>query len=342
MHILKRTRHAFIAGACLAIAAPETTKASSPGDFDVEAQQEYNSQIIDALLADGSPHAIVLAAASLTYVDKNSDSTTKRQHELLDRAAQMAPDDAWVQWVAAVSTPPTDRLSEPALALQRLDPDNGAVWLFQMNVAIRAGDNAGVTEALRRIGASSHYNDYFMTSSVEWQKFLSGFALPRSFANVDKPKSAQIAMSMALSRATDMALENYSSPMPACKPTEHPLAPDRREACQAAGRLMWSKSNSLLSMGVGASVLCMAGAVDAAAITREQKYFMEEATLASVRAMEDPDEFAHWQIDWLQTLSEVQAARNLLARAGIPVLPPADWKSNPQRFHERPENPEVD
>lgn len=305
--------------------SPDTGEAAAAG-------QEHNLKLIDALLAEGTPRAMVLAATAMKYIGEQAAMDAKRQHELLSQAVQAAPDDAWIQWIAAVYALPSDTVSEPALALQRLEPDNGAVWLFQLAAASRANDSNGVTDALARIGASPRFNDHFVDYALEWLEFSSKHPLPDSFAMGDEQPSLVLPLVMATSRAAALAMPNYVSPARACKPVDQPLAADRREACIAAGRVMLSESNTLDSMRLGAAMLRTAGADDAAEITRNTDYFTEEYLVLWNAMLGNPEEFKRYQADWVQSRDTIQAARNLFHRAGVPLSPPPDWKSEPGRL----------
>ena len=80
-------------------------------------------------------------------------------------------------------------------------------------------------------------------------------------------------------------------------------------------------------MQIGQGLLRLAGAGDIADITRNVGYLTQEYARLFNSALEEPAEFARYQADWLQTRNEIQIAKNLLTRAGIPLLPPADWKA---------------
>lgn len=327
MHNLKRTLLAALV--CLCMATASTIKASEPADAAaIAAQQEYNAAVIDSLIADGSPRARMLAATSMIYAGQMSSTGAERQRELLNQAVQRAPDDALVQWVAAIYDLPAETVSGPVVALQRIEPDNGAVWLFQLAAASRAEDNTGVTEALARIGASRRFDDHYIDYSLAWLAISPEIPLPEPYAHGDEEAFAKLPLFMAIARAAALALPNYVSPTKACKPVDQPLAIERREACLAVGRLMLTESNTLNSMRIGAALLRLAGAEDAAEVSRNTEYLVQEYSVLSGSALEDPDEFARFQADWLQTRSELQVAKNMLARAGIPLLPPADWKSD--------------
>jgi hypothetical protein len=333
LHILKRTLVASIVLFGMASATMTLARPSPSAAQERSPEHTYNDQVIEALLAEGTPRAIVLAATSLTYVDRNSKPVIdQRRRELLDRATRMAPNDAWGQWMAAVGTPPSASLSEPALALQRLEPDNGAVWLFSLELATRTRDSQGVTQALARIGKSHRFNDYYTTTVLEWLKIIRERRLPEPYALAEKKVTATLPMLMAVSRAAATAMAMRVSPTWACRAKEQALGADRRTACLAAGRLMLTESNTLDSLRIGAALLEPAGADDAAGATRNTDYFTEQYIAISNAAFGDPDLFLHYQTDWLQTRDEIQVARNLLTRAGVPILPPYDWKANPSRL----------
>ncbi|MGB0133190.1 hypothetical protein, partial [Dokdonella sp.] len=319
-------------GVCVAAAAVAMTMVPSSAEDASAAHDEYNATVIDALLAEGTPRTRVLAATAMKYGGKQSSAEAERQRELLSQAVQAAPDDAWVQWIAAVYALPSDTVSEPALALQRLEPDNGAIWLFQLAAASRANDSTGVTDALARIGASSRFDDHFVDYALEWLEFSRKYPLPDSYATGDNQASAQLPLVMAVSRAAALAMPNYVSPTRACKAVDQPLKADRREACIAAGRVMLTESNTLDSMRLGAAMLQLAGADDAAEVTRNTDYFTEEYLVLWNAMLRDPEEFKRYQVDWVQSRDTLQAARNLLLRAGVPLLPPPNWKSEPSRL----------
>ena len=325
MDTLKRIWVASIAGLCMAAASAALATDRSPDDKATALARQHDARVIDSLLAEATPRSLTLAATVLMPVGEDADEIAQRRRELLEKAARMAPNEAWVQWMAALDAAPTDVVPEPALALQRLQPDNGAVWLFQLQAASRANDSRGVTKALARLGAAGHFESPFMATALAWLEFY------RSHPQLQPPGSvagspASAALTMAVARAAALAMPNYGSLMVACKSPNSPLAADRREACLAAGRLMLNESNTLDSMQIGVALLRRAAARDIDEITRNAEYFTLEYAVLASSALEDPVEFARYQADWLQTRNEIQIARNLLARAGIPLLPPVDWK----------------
>ena len=335
MHGLKRSLVASIAGICLAASATAMAVDTANAEDAVAMQRRSNAVLIDTLLADGTPRALVLAATTSRYLGEDIAKDAERRLELLHQAAQRAPDDAWIQWVTAVNTPPTDSMSEAAMALQRLEPDNGAVWWFQLQVASLTNDSNGVTEALARMGAARKFDDHFVATVSEWLKVFRGHPLPEVYALVGENAPQHANFFLAASYGAAMPMVNYATPTRACKSTEQPVAEDRRAACLGAGRLMLNESTTLIAMRIGVALLRLAGAEDIDEITRNTEYFTQEYAVLSNSALEDPAEFERYQADWLQTRSELQVAKNLLTRAGTPLLPPADWKPDQKAFFAR-------
>lgn len=335
MYALKRTLVASITGICMAASASLMAVDAANAEDVIVAQRQANAMLVDALLAEGTPRALVLAASTARFAAEPSAQDAQWRRDLLHQAAQRAPDDTWVQWVTAINAPPADPLSEAALALQRLEPDNGAVWLFPLQAAALADDSKGVTEALARMGAARKFDDHYSASLSEWLKVFRTHPRPELAALMGENAPQQAALVMAVSYVSAMPMPGLRDQTQACKATAEPLADDRRAACLAAGRLMLNESSTLISMRIGMALLRLAGAEDIDEITRNAEYLSQEYAVLSSSAMEDPAEFARYQADWLQTGSELQAARNLLTRAGVPLLPPADWKSDPKAFMAR-------
>ncbi|MEO7934966.1 MAG: hypothetical protein ABIR27_01790 [Dokdonella sp.] len=329
---MRALRHSLVAFSVVAsMATAMSALAIDPpttANFDA-AFKQYNATLIDLLVAEGTPRSMTLAATAITYGPEGSTKNVEQRRALLARAATMAPDDAWVQWIAAMNLPRSPTLSEPALALQRIEPDNGAAWLLQLAAASEAKDEHGITEALARIGASRHFDEHFGTAMSEWLKVLRAHPMPQLATEESKEASGQMPMIMAVSRAAAISLTNFTSPTQACKSTDQPLAADRREACIAVGRLMLKESKTVMSMQAGAALLRLAGAEEAVEATRNADYFMKKAFDLSRFAMLIPAGLERYQADWLRTGSEVQAMKNQLTQAGIPLLPPKDWNEDP-------------
>lgn len=329
MRALKQSLVALTAGICLVTATAVVAIDPPTAEEFLAAQKQYNATLIDSLVAEGTPRAMTLAASAISYGREGYESNVEMQRTLLARATALAPNDAWVQWIAAVYLPRSKIVSEPALALQRIEPGNGAIWMFQLAAASEARDEKGITEALVRIGAAHSFDDHFGDAMVEWLRVVRTYPMPQTGNDASAQASSQMPLIMAVNRAAATSSVSYAIATRACESTSQPLAIDRREACLAAGRLMLKESAGLISMRVGASLLRLAHAEDATEVTRNADYFMNEASELSRSAMFDSAELERYQADWLQSRSEVQAITNQLKRAGVPLLAPNDWNEDP-------------
>lgn len=326
MHFLKRIAMASLAGMCM-LAATSTLAVDPPAHPDETARQQHdNALLVDALLAEATPRSMVLAATSLFSMGPDAQAIQQRKYDLLKQAAQRAPDDAWVQWFAALHADPAEGESKAALVLQQLEPDNGAVWLLPLSTATRANDDAGITDALARIGTSPRFDDRFIAFTLEWLDFFR--AHPGFLGGTDKNGAAHStpALDMAIGRAAALAMPNLADALRACRSIEQPLTVKRREACLDAGRLIANESNTFTAQALGIAMLRSAGAEDVAELTRSHAYLARMSVGVFDGLHEDPQALARYQSDLLKTGSEIQAVRNALTRAGTPLVPPADWK----------------
>ena len=338
MRFMKQIAIASLAGVCMLVATSTLAQEPSVRLDEMARMQQYNASVFDALLAEGSPRSMVLAATSLTLFGQDAKADQQRKYDLLKRAAQMAPDDAWVQWFAALHADPAENLPESALSLQQLEPDNGAIWLFQLSAATRAKDSAGITDALVRIGASRTFDDHFVAFTLEWLNFFQAHPKLREIIDeasdeVEVAPSA-IPFVMAISRAAAVAIPSFKDTISACRAGELSVSDERREACLSAGRLIANESKTFLSQMIGIAMLSSSGAEDAAELKRNKDYLTRISIGVSNDQLKDPQEFARYQADFVQTGSEIQAVKNSLTRAGIPLLPPADWKPEPYPWME--------
>jgi len=326
MHFLKRVAMASLAGMCM-LAATSTLAVDPPAHPDETARQQHdNPLLVDTLLAEATPRSMVLAATSLMSLGQDAQANQQRKYDLLKRAAQRAPDDAWVQWFAALHAEPAEGESKAALVLQQLEPDNGAVWLLPLSTATRANDNAGITDALARIGTSPRFDDRFIAFTLEWLDFFRAHPTFLDSVDEDGSRPSAQALDMAIARTAALAMPNLADALRACRSVEQPLTVKRREACLAAGRLIANESNTFMAQALGIAMLRSAGADDVAELTRSHAYLARMSVGIFDGLHEDPQALARYQSDLLKTGSEIQAVRNALTRAGTPLVPPADWK----------------
>ena len=106
---------------------------------------EQRELAVAELTARGTAQS--LAAASLLGRFKHA----RRSQELIDRAVVIAPDQpalAYVQWRECAAVPTCAKEEEIRTRLQAVAPDNGLVWLPELNAAWERADAPAVTGAV--------------------------------------------------------------------------------------------------------------------------------------------------------------------------------------------------
>jgi hypothetical protein len=291
-----------------------------------QASLEYNASVVNTLLAKGDPRSLAFAATMLPLLGDAQSTDGKARSDLLAEAVQQGPDDVLVQWLGALYMTPDARTSPAARALLRLEPENGAAWMFPLQAALAANDADGVTGALRHIGAATRFDVHFADFSLAWATFYREHPAPvpqgrpTGFHSDEQPLVAGIASAAA------MAMPAFQYLVRACKVNEVPLTTDRREACIAAGRLMFSQSAEQISRGLGVALLRNADAPGHEQARRTVDYLGQMYTQVSESLDSDPAMYQQFESDWQETRSETAVIERTLTRAGVPLVPPADWE----------------
>src|SRR6185312_9135338 len=96
-------------------------------DADTEAAEAlwraYQVSVFNALRDSSDPHDWALA--TLIHVEFVKESDDPERAALIKRAVTALPDDAMIQWIALNAKNTADAALQK---LQRLEPDNAAVW----------------------------------------------------------------------------------------------------------------------------------------------------------------------------------------------------------------------
>ena len=307
-----------------AIRAAETS-----GDDALKQYRQSQLETYDALTGDSSPRMQVLAGRLL--IDEADLHLRPKRAEAVARAANLAPDDVFVQWVAADTGnywssqcgPVTYPEAEVA-TLVRLEPDNAAALSYAVALAQAKGDSKSVDDALARMASASRADDHVGEEIAAWRTVY--VAHPVSAFDDDSSDPADRALMQALmtmrSSSASSALEN------ACKPDARAENPwQRLGRCVDAGLLLVQKGNSFSLRDKGIEMLKAAGATsdDLADLHRHLAWlksnsasFMQNATVYG----DSPEDRA---ADWNGAPSEIGATMRRLARLGLPSTPPAGW-----------------
>lgn len=295
-------------------------------DAAAAATSRYNAELVDEL-ARADPLSMALAATLLRVTEEASSAPAASQGDLLAEAARRAPDDVLVQWLAALHAPADAALSPAARALLRLESGNGAAWMFASQAAARANDADGVTEALRRIGTAARFDTHFADVALAWERVFRAHPAPPSAERTAGFQIDEQPLIRGIASATAVAMPAFRPLIRACAPADRvPLGTERREACIAAGRLMVDHSAEQSSRAVGALILDKTDAPDRETARRTYDYLQQTYSAALASVQTDETAYRQFAADWRETRSETAVIERMLARAGLPRTPPADWK----------------
>lgn len=156
-------------------------------------------------------------------------------------ALHLGADDPLVQWIAANGSCAEIGEaceSEPAVArLQRLEPDNAAVWLISLDRAVQRGDDLAAQEALLlRAARADHYNSHFGEFGSAMYAALDELPPPVVAACAQKAYASMLAVpsthdgligASAMNTAAGHAIPSI---MPLAELCRQP-PPSRRQAC---------------------------------------------------------------------------------------------------------------
>jgi hypothetical protein len=341
-------------GIVLALGVHSRVAVADPPSMD-EAKAKYRQQQLvtyDALAADPSPRTQILAARfSLEKDDLHLRATPA---DLAARAMRFAPEDAFVQWVAADTGQywssqcgPVEYPDAAVASLVQLEPDNAGALLYAVALAQVKGDAKAVDDALSRMAAAKRADDHRGDEIATWRAFslahpADGGDAFEEDADASSWTPARRALSEALSRtypfsSTSTALEN------ACKPdarTDNPW--QRLGYCIDAGLLLARKGNSFVLRDEGLAMLKAAGATreDLADLAHEIAWLKANAAsfVLNARAIEDAP--ADAEADWNGAPSEIDATMRRLTRLGLPGTPPATWTDTDDEI-DAPPDPDI-
>jgi hypothetical protein len=321
-------------------ATPEAETVVDDEDGGVEAYQRNEIAVYDALISDPAPR--IQALASRIYIEDSDETPTAlrpKREDVLARAAQFAPDDVLVQWIAvsqgsfmSSSCGPTHWPEAEVANLLRLEPDNAAAWQYGVALARAKGDEAGVDDALSRMAAARRADDHLTDELGAWTVALHAhsdvaeLSIPPWFDQDVTPK--QGALIAGLQRtgyrysAAESALEDVCKPDAASDRTWQRLG-----WCADAARLLAQKGSSLELREQGLKLLATIGERSDAIEPLQRQYDWFEVHSANpLRGFQEPPDSADVVVaDWQDAASEVAAIERHLRHLGLPSTPPESW-----------------
>lgn len=311
--------------------AQEIEPQDDPADEASEqAYDEYMEAIITNLSQSSDPHAQILAAVASVAMDMESSDIDSSQK--IAELAAAYPEHIEVQWVAS----PDDIAAEAAITnLQRLTPENAAVWALSLNQ--QPADKDLDTELLQRMAALSAYDEHALSNLPVLMESMRRIPAPQKLlddmtdTNQEMRAEALTAnFSLFIMYAISSNNRVFITTMHKECGAQHAQAEARKSSCTDIGRLLLHSAKSLATAKTGEAVLRGFDALQAADLERARllSWWSKSAQSAYAESTKDMIE------DMLQTGSEVEAMQRAAQRQGHPE-PPADWKSPVEKRAER-------
>ena len=328
---------------CAGHAAPS----NDPSDVNTPEQTEhgrawqaYQQSVFDRLASSSDPHDWALSAIGAFFSDDNQSK--QRANELLTRAAIALPDDADTQWLVLRGSNDTAMHATALMALERIEPDNAAVWAESLNLAAQKHDSANVDDALDRMAAGARFDEHL---SLMLRRLVAAYLQvpppPELIARGNESESSveSIADIAAISHVMAVALPAYQHLVRACTiNAEHGLHLSHRADCGTIGRLLATTGSTIAASHVGFAILRTSHTwTDAdAQRAREQDWLVSRLqTPAGLLANALSVVGNRYTQDWIATGSELGAMRAAVLRSGQSLTPSADWVDEQSPFSER-------
>jgi len=300
-------------------------------DGEAEAYRREQRDLFDTLRGNPSPRVQVLAGR--IYLDENdlSGGLRPKPEDVTARAAQLAPDDAFVQWAAASQGSFTGSQCGPTLQpeaevarLVQLEPDNAGALQFAAALAYAKGDQAALDDALAHMAAARRADDHMGEETAIWRTVYAN--RPMEGWQKDAGMNAQTAaLHRALMRTSYRSSSAEWGLGKACTPdAQSERTWQRLGWCADAGRLLAAKGNSFELRELGVKLLETSGAGndEVAERRRQLDWLQTHAAGPGIPINGSADNLI---ADWRGAANEIAAAERRLDRIGQPRTAPAGW-----------------
>ncbi|QBB70851.1 hypothetical protein ELE36_11065 [Pseudolysobacter antarcticus] len=269
---------------------------------------------------------------------------------LAKRASDTSPDDILVQWLAFVAANKTRGEEKNAAAalhtLQRMDPDNGVVWMLALDRAWRTQDVAAYESALQRMATSTAWTEYdngvYKILLDAYQRHPLSQKHRELLARRNPPQSSlaeyyELAKGTVEYHSVGAILNNYNALDDACTvdPGKNKNV-NHTDVCARIGRLMFNHGNSASAIDTGEWMLAVTAAFTDEDVKRSRQQDWIYLQYAQLTAMSNEPitnaEMIADGSDREKLGNELDVMRHALSRAGKTLAPPADWKDERSPF----------
>lgn len=320
------------------------------------AMRDDADSLFTAALYDLSP---VLRANNTMHTRKHA-----KQHalDLLDQAAALEPNaaDIAAQALMTCSEIVGCDVSTYADRYSTAAPNDALAWLPALQIAVKQADQTEITRIVQRMGAADTFHSYRVASGERAERAMSHVPTQPDFGELnrvvggdqqlitDVTQSARsVSARMLASMATMLPYEPITK---ACKPTAAAF-PERRQACRHIG-LMLEHGGSAMGNQVGLLLHRQAADSDAdhaRALATGRRLDWQSRLYYSKLAYDNSDtpRGAMPTVTELRKIiaiskqhtaairkyhGEAAGIQALLANAGLPLNPPANWVDKQQQI----------
>ena len=309
-------------------AAPSEPAAPAANSGEQQRFEQFRRDLVSLLALRAEPDLLV-AAAELAYPD--SDDKTRpaqlKSPALIRRAQKFGPDDALVAWIATFIGCAADAApchNEAAARLQKIAPDNAAVWLPSLHAAQDPGQARAL---LASMAQAQRFDDYWAASVLAVFRALQTLPVP---AEVLGHGLNEIAARINLATSVGGGfLPNYARFGQICRSndaTDEALVSD----CLAVAKLLESGGSfrsQAIGFGVEDSLLPRGTARDVLKARQRSSAWQKEQFLEISGRFPRDEALAETYIDLLREQgNELATVTALLRRQHVPTEPDTSWQ----------------
>src|SRR5579885_224780 len=287
-------------------------------------------QLVQPMLARNDADSM-LASALLTGQAENMESLSEGKFSLdaphasalLKRAAQRFPDDVDIACARLQICLTQSRCdaSEISRRMQKMEPDNAAPIMSNIELAQKADNPAVVEEALARAASAQRYDDHIF--SIQHRIYTALQTVPAPVPPGESPQLARTADAMAMA---PVLIPPVVGLFRACI-RSGAISQTRRSNCAAIGRLM-EHGTSLTAVGLGYSmVIHTSDDPDERATAAESKrqHIWREDQMSELM-IQNPAISQRFVNAFLTQPTEPAMRDAFLASNGVALNPPQDWQ----------------
>ena len=292
--------------------------AHAKGDgTDADAWRAERTREVEVLVAHPTPSNLA-AAALLVWP---GDPSGRRPLELIAQAEALAPRRAELAWVhlGICERLKCEAEEQIEVRLQEIDPDNGFVWMSDLEHAQSSGSEVAVTAEIARIGASPRMTFYWNQLEVMMVDALAVASPSQSLVTRGTEAIGTLAAQAI------PPLQPISKP---CRPEQLGL-PDRRAACEALVAGMEQSSTVLTqSLAISMQERWWPAGSPQREVLRGKRRRLDYLMAMSSRTR-------WWRMNRDMAV-RIEAARKtdreedvelaMIKSFGLPAEPPMDWK----------------